>query len=322
MSFIGDLFRSPQAPAAPDPTQLAAVQNASNEETARLQAKLNRVDTETPFGNLTFEDMGDDRWKATQTLAEPQQAQLDQQNALTSALLGTANTQAGFIPQDQFSLQGSPEFQSQFDFSGLGAIPTSNDFTALQDRAEAAVFDRGMNRVENQFADDRERMEQQLYNRGLRPGSEAYDKAIRDMNQREDEFRENLALSAVGAGDAMRQGLFANALASRGQGVNEITANTNLANAGRSDFINSMLLERGQPLNEMAALLQGSPAIQMPGQIGAPQVGVAPTDVIGANSLAQASANNAFNQQVGQQNAALGGLFSLGGSLGAAGILR
>lgn len=45
---------SPSPPAAPDPVATANAQTASNEQTARLNAQLNRVNQYTPWGSLTY----------------------------------------------------------------------------------------------------------------------------------------------------------------------------------------------------------------------------------------------------------------------------
>lgn len=45
---------SPSPPAAPDPVATANAQSASNADTARLNAKLNRVNQYTPWGSLTY----------------------------------------------------------------------------------------------------------------------------------------------------------------------------------------------------------------------------------------------------------------------------
>lgn len=52
-------FKSaPSTPAAPDPVQTAAAQTASNLETARANANINRVNQTTPWGSQTFSNPG------------------------------------------------------------------------------------------------------------------------------------------------------------------------------------------------------------------------------------------------------------------------
>lgn len=124
--------------------------------------------------------------------------------------------------------------------------------------------------------------ESTLMNRGIMPGSEAYTNAMRDF------------------GDQQSRAYTSAALAGRGQASTEA------------------LTQRNQPLNEISALLSGS-QVQQPTFTNTPTSSVAPTDVAGItqagyqNSLVPWNANNQYNQ------AMMGGLFGLGGSvLGAA----
>lgn len=78
---------------------------------------------------------------------------------------------------------------------------------------------------------------------------------------------------------------------------------------------------RTQPINEAAALLGLGPGVQIPQAAPNFGVGVAPTDVIGANALQQQGAWNNYNQQMQQQNAIYGAIGGLGGALGQAAIM-
>ena len=49
---------SPSAPAAPDPAAVAAAQASANTDAARASAAMNRVDQYTPFGSLTYTNVG------------------------------------------------------------------------------------------------------------------------------------------------------------------------------------------------------------------------------------------------------------------------
>src|SRR5690606_19668276 len=84
--------------------------------------------------------------------------------------------------------------------------------------------------------------------------------------------------------------------------------------AQRQQGINETLTQRSQPLNELAALIQGAPAIGTP-QFNTPaQYGVQPADVMGATAVNQQGRWNAYNAAQQQQNAMLSGLFGLGGA--------
>lgn len=81
---------------------------------------------------------------------------------------------------------------------------------------------------------------------------------------------------------------------------------------GRNDFMlgsydtgmNTALTMRNQPLNEVASLTSGT-GVQQPQYVSTPQTGVNGTDVAGL-------INQGYQNQLGQYNAKMGGLFGLG----------
>lgn len=126
---------SPSAPQAPDPEKVSAAQTASNIDTARLNARLNRVNQVTPWGNLTYSQK-----PATFDEAGYQKA-LAAYNAQsqTSATPGysygtTAGGQDNDWGQSQAMAGGSP-VQS----AGAGQMPTREQFMVPSDEWEARV---------------------------------------------------------------------------------------------------------------------------------------------------------------------------------------
>lgn len=67
------------APPAPDPVATAQAQSASNAETARLQAQMNRVNQYGPGGSITYNQDAPDIWSAHTNLSPDQQALYDKQ---------------------------------------------------------------------------------------------------------------------------------------------------------------------------------------------------------------------------------------------------
>ena len=316
MSFIKNLFSSPSPPAAPNPAALAASQASANADTARLQGRMNRMDTYTPFGSVTYSDLGDDRYSITQTLSPEQQGLYDQSVNIGQGMLGLAQGAIGNFPTEAFSLEGAPAYQTGIDYSGLQAIPGAGDFESARQAASDAAFSRVMDRLNPQFDQQQEALQTQLANQGIMLGSEAYTKAMDDFGRRRSDAGIAAGYDAISAGEAMRQGLFANALQTRGQQLGERTFDMNAINQARQNYLNEQLMSRNQQINELAALLQGQGAIQSPTMMTGPQTGVAPTDVTGAYTLAAGIDANNYNQQMGLQQAAIGAM----SDLGAAGI--
>lgn len=128
-------------------------------------------------------------------------------------------------------------------------------------------------------------------------------------------------MSRTGAEQGAQSQLYGQALGLGGEGRSESALNlarqAQLFGQGaqqfgqdqtsRNQLLNEMLLQRTQPINELAALLQGSPAAGMPSFGSQAQYQVPSADVtspIYANYNAQNQTNNAL----------LGGLFGLGGA--------
>lgn len=205
-------------------------------------------------------------------------------------------------------------------------------------RVEDALFSRLNPQIDRQ----RQQMETDLANRGIRPGSTAYSQAMGDFNRDLNDQRTSVLLNAGQEQNRMQQvalnsGNFANNAqaqnfaqqAARGQFQNQAQnqlytqqmGNAAFGNAAsqqnyqnqnldRQNALNEMLLQRQLPLNEILAL-SGQAQMQQPNFVSTPQTGVAGTDVAGIT-------NGAYGQQMQQYNAnqgLMGGLFSAGASL-------
>ena len=132
-------------------------------------------------------------------------------------------------------------------------------------------------------------------------------------------FNNQAGLLGLGANQGIRGQLTGEELAQT-QAINQARQATlglqqqNLANANaaRAQALAEAQGIRGNQFNELASLL-GLQQVQAPGlnQFFAP----APANVTGGFALNQQAQQNAFNSQVAQNNAMLGGLFGLGGAL-------
>ncbi len=312
MAFVKDLFSDPKAPATIDPSALIGAQTGATTESARLQAKLNRPNTYTPYGSVINEDVGDDRWTSTQTFSPEMQDLFDIQMATGKGLGEAAQAKVGELPTDPFSLAGIQDFQGAIDYSGLAEIPGMEDFDTARTEAEEAVFGRVWDRLGTQFGEEETALETSLANKGIVQGSELYTKEFDRFNERKNDARTAAAYDSISEGRTAFNNLFANALTSRQQGISERGMDVDRANIKRQQDIQDMLLERGQPMNELAALLQGAPAVQTPQAASMPGVGVAPPDVGGAYALAGQQGQNRYAGQLAQKTAATGGAFDLG----------
>lgn len=232
-----------KAPSAPNPVTTAAAQTASNRETAITQANLNAVNQTDAMGNTQTWDQigtwadGTPRYATKQTLSGPSQQLLNTGQQTQQNLANLAQEQSGRL---------SGLLNQPLDWSAQQGY--LNDLTA-----------QNLNPQWDRMA---EQNEQSLVNRGLRPGSTAYNNAA-------DEFRQ-----------------------SRSSAFN----NANLSNFNNA--LSSQLALRQAPINEIAALAGGS-QIQGPSFVNTPQTGVGGTDVAGITNANYAQQMQGYNANQG-----------------------
>lgn len=280
------LFKTPSAPAAPDPVQTANAQTASNEQTARTQAALNRINEVTPYGNVTYTNNGGDNYTRTTTLPADQQRALDSENALYADATDLARNQVGRI---------SDALAQPFSYDGLPAAATAD--AATRQKVEDALYDKSTRYINQDSDQQLEQLRTRLANQGITQGSDAYNTEMDLFNRNRDAQLANARDTAIA------------------QGGTEEANQFNMQNTARNQAISELVQQRSQPINEIAALL-GTGQVQGYNAGSVPQVSVQPTDVIGANTLAYNGAMNTYNQQMASRNALIGALGSAAGTAG------
>jgi hypothetical protein len=252
-------MKAPSPPPAPDPVKTAQAQTESNVKTATTQQQLNMVDQTNPYGSQTYSQTGTwadgtPRYSMTTTLSPEEQRNQNQQwefDNLTNQL-GINQTKK---------------------LTGLLDTPFKIDNAATEGR----LMELGRARLDPILQERNAALESKLYNQGVMPGTEAYDRAMRADTQ--------------GQNDAYNQLL----LGGRAQAAQELTA------------------ERNQPINEITALMSGGQVTQ-PNFGQTPQAGVANTDVAGITQQGYENSLIPWKQKNAQNAAMMGGLFSLGGA--------
>lgn len=252
-------MNSNKPPPAPDPVATANAQSASNVKTATTQQQLNMVDQENPYAKQTYTQTGTwadgtPKYSMSTTLSPEEKAKQDQQwefDKLTNNL-GINQTKK---------------------LTGLLDTPFKIDNNATESR----LMDLGRKRLDPVLAQRRDALETKLYNQGVMPGTEAYDRAMKADTQ--------------GQNDAYDQLL----LGGRAQAASELTA------------------ERNQPINEITALMSGG-QVNQPSFGSTPQTSVANTDVAGITQQAYDNSLIPWKQENANRSAMMSGLFSLGGA--------
>lgn len=258
----------------PSPTAQAAAQTQADKQTSYYNAQLANMDQYTPYGSLTYQNLGtvdNPKWTSTVSLS-PEQQQLYNTTAQSQNALATlGNEQIGRI-RDSVS--------NPYSYENIGyAMPSAGDIGTQQSNAEAAY----LARLEPQWARDEEALRTRLINQGIGQGSQAYMNEMNSFNQRKN--------------DAMSQAVLA------GQTYGTNAANQQLAL--RNQAINEYNTVRNAPLNEYTAMTSGT-QIQNPTFSSGGNTGIQSPDLIGAYGAQTAQNNN--------QSQAMSNLFGLGGN--------
>ena len=260
------------APPPPDYSAAARETAAGNLDAARAATAANRVNQVTPYGNLDYTITGEDpygnpTWTATQSLAPAQQQLLDYQNQASLGLGQLTNKGLGYV---------SNMLDNPFNTSAL----PSTGFNPSQSYQDAY-----MERLAPQRQQGRERLEQQLANQGIQLGSDAYDRALRNYDQKENDLLLGATTQGFGIGQQARQ-----------------------------QALQEQAFLRNEPLNTLNAVRTGA-QVQGPSFVNsAQQATTAGPDILGATQMGYNAQLGASNAQNAANNAMTQGLFSLGGA--------
>jgi hypothetical protein len=220
---------------------------------------------------------------------------LNLQGLNLSGLGGVAGgPQQGEFGYAQRFVQG-PQLQGQIDVSGIAQGPVNAGMTAQQ-----AI----MSRLSPQIATERQQLQTQLINQGLRPGGEAYNAAMSAQMQKENDLILQAAAQGISLDQAARQqqfaeqqsrAMFANQAALSGFGAGMEQAG--LYNLGaQQDLQSSLATQAAQNQAQQQAFQQRLQA----GEFGQE----AQLASFGTQQQAQQAANQAIAQNFAQAQAA------------------
>jgi hypothetical protein len=340
---------SSSPPAAPDPKVTIQAQSEANADTARLEAKLNRVNQVGPTGSITYSQgqraVDPAAWENEQVAAE--RARVDAANKATMApytytshydeagqpvtvtaegpgaqvfdeaayrasLAGKAPTSTADPDQWVQTTQLSPEQQRLYDLTTSGQTTYGETANALLKNVQADLSKPVDFKVDTDWEGYRQKALDAQRSR-LDP----------DYARAEEGLRQRLINSGLTAGSEGWQREMDQLLRGRNDALLQADLRAgDLAGQGinqQGALLQQTAALRGMPLNEASALLSGG-QVQVPQLQNVAQTNVAPTDALGAYNTQHQSELNAYNQQQKNNSSALGGLFGLAGTLGGASI--
>ena len=232
-------------PAPPD--YEAAAERTAEGNLANLEAQTaaNRPNMNTPFGSSEWSQDAGGNWTNDVTLNAASQQALDDQQGITAGRSGIAQGMMGGIGGDY----STPMDWGQFD-EYTGNI---SDGASARENATNAMYRQAESRLDPRFSQRRQEQDAQLRAQGLRPGDEAYDKAIGNLGREETDAYQNAMFQSIREGGAEGQ---------RDQSM-DLTAGT-FGNQAIDANIGRQMQERGFSLNELNAMLSGQ-QVNLPG---------------------------------------------------------
>jgi len=260
------------APPPPDYRAAAQETAAGNLDAARAATAANRVNQITPYGRLDYSITGEDpygnpTWTATQSLSPDQQQLLDYQNQTSMGLGRLAGQGLGYVEE---------MLKTPFDTSKL----PSTGFNPSQSYQDAY-----MQRLAPQIQQGQEQLAQRLANQGIQLGSEAYDRAMMNQAQRENDLLLGATTQGFGVGQQARQ-----------------------------SALQEQAYLRNEPLNTLSAVRTGSQVTGPQFVNSAQQATTSGPDLLGAAQMTNNAQMGAYNAQQAGQNSMTSGLMGLAGA--------
>lgn len=271
---------------APDYRGAAEEQGQASQALTQQQTVANRPNQYTPWGSSEWQQGQGGQWTQNINLDPSLQAALDSQQ---NVQMGRSELAEGLINRtgqeldDPFNWGGvpqagqAPQAGQGLDPSALtaqGAAPNAQayqaqdvqrglDFTGAQSLDAGGAynpdfaqtqFDRQMSLMGPQMEQSREMLDSRLRNQGLRPGTEAYDRAMKDLQDQQGEMTTRLTQDSMRLGADEQQRQFGREMGTRQQQVGEIGAQGQFANQATNQAVQQQLAQGGQRFGEGMAL--------------------------------------------------------------------
>jgi hypothetical protein len=318
-------------PPPPDYNALAQQQSAQQQQMLQQQTTANRANQTNPWGSLSWTQGPGGQWTQNVSLDPRMQGALDaqmgmqqQRSQAAQGLLGGVVNQLG-QGVDTSGLTGWGGVPQAGTYGATtGAQMPQGGVDAARQQATDAMYGQATSRLDPRFAQQQSQLETQLANQGITRGSEAYSRAMDDLNRGKTDAYNQAMYSAIGAGgtEAQRaqqmqlgqeQQAFQQGLLGGAQGFGQQLQAGQFGNAQRLQQLQERLGLRQQDMGALDWLMNGQ-------QVGMPQFGGYSQAGMGQAPDLMGAAQAGYNAQLEQQknkNAGIGQL--LGGAATIAG---
>jgi hypothetical protein len=260
-------------PAAPDYTQAAQQQAQSSQAATEAATVANRPTINTPFGQQSWEltpvidpvtGQAVSSWTQNTTLTPQTQAALDSQMNIQQGKSQTAEDLLG-----QFREQESQpiDWNSFASFAGAPHPTTTGGAgTGAQydKNAADAAFNSFMGYNQPLMDQAKSQLDTQLKNQGLNVGDEAYDTAMKNLENQQSQSVQQAGYGSILTGSQIGNQNAATDLAHENQGFNQNLTSANYQDTLREAQAAEAMQRQGFSLNQINAILNGQ-------QVGLPQ---------------------------------------------------
>lgn len=324
-----------KAPKAPDYSGLAKSDAEQQRITANELTRANRPTQIDAQGNrMDWSQDAAGNWTQKETLNPEAAAGNAAMQTELYKRMAAAGAQPGFKPPDTLKYSDAT---GGYLYDAMNQAGPIANFDANTGKAVAdAMYESSMSRLRPENERTQSSIDNKLRQQGLQPGTEAYDRAMKNLMTSQGDVTSKLALDSTGAGYQSAMDMYRTALEGQGQrfsqeaSINEQNRarqgqryDQSAGNAGRrmqeqGQRFNQALTTSQAPMNEAMGyqqLFAGRPGSQFQGFSGA--TGYNPASMTNA-------AQNTYNAKMGAANASAGknnNLLQTGATLGGAAIM-
>ena len=236
---------APAAPQAPDPVATANAQTASNKETAIANAQLNRINQVTPYGNLTYTSTpgADGVPNYTQTTTLPALQNKPMQSSV-APLTGLARgIDSGGAIQNRIDTSKVGDYtrnaaygniQDRLDTSGIPALVGGDALAGEMNKQQQAAFNQQKAFLDPQWQQQQHDLQNQLVQQGVPQNSDAWNRAMGDLNRQRTFAYGNAQNSAIQLGNAAQNQLFGQGLQANQNAYGQALGTGNFANSAQN----------------------------------------------------------------------------------------
>ena len=313
---------SKSTPPAPDYNAAAQTQAQSSAQNIEQQTVANRPNINTPFGSQTWQMKPEvdpttgqyvSTWTQNTTLAPQTQAALTAQQNIQNQKSQTAESLLGNFE----NAEATPiNWNSFTPFANTpGQTTTAGNPTAQQyDKSAAdAAFNSFMGYNQPLMQQAKDQLDTQLQNQGLKPGDQAYDTAMANLQRQQSAQVQQAGYGATLTGSQIGQQQAATNLAQQNQAFGQSMTGAQYQDTLRAQEAAEAMQRQGFSLNQINGILNGQ-QVGLPSTPGFATSGAAqPVQALNAAENTGQSQLNAFNAQQQQTASTEEGLGSLAG---------